>query len=182
MPLKDLKVNFQKIWRYQQSSPIFQTNSKYNVAYYIISKSTLFVWWKLIKVNWYLLKSILFNILDNVGRILTSTYSSLLSIFPFSMKSSAKIFMFSWIIVIGIIGLWEPLFIFNLLISFIILSLSTSWKVNVGFFLFFFYRNYTRVLFIFQNCLKNWIFIIFKNGSYSFFLYSRRNHSVPSMF
>ena len=49
-----------------------------------------------------------------------------------------KISAFSWIIVIGISDFRETLFLFNLLISFIIFLLSTSWKVNFEFFYFSF--------------------------------------------
>ena len=43
-----------------------------------------------------------------------------------------------YIIVIGIPDFWEALFLFNLLIPFIIFSLSTSWKANFEFFDFSF--------------------------------------------
>ena len=83
--------------------------------------------------------------------------------FTESAKKSAKISAFSWIIVIGISDFWEALFLFNLLICFILFSLSTSGKVNFKSF-YFFLSLWHLAVFIFQNCLKNRTFNIFKIG------------------
>ena len=66
----------------------------------------------------------------------------------------------------GISKFWEALLLFNLLISLIFdhFSIVNFMKSKFWVFLFFFYHNNTRMVFIFQNCLKNWMLTFSKLG------------------
>ena len=71
MPLRDLRVNFQKLPLYQQSSSIFLINLKDNVAYYILFEIRIVGLIKTYQSKLTLAQKVFSNIFDNVGRILT---------------------------------------------------------------------------------------------------------------
>ena len=84
---------------------------------------------------------------------------------------------------------WEALFLLNLLISFIIFLLSTSWKVNFEFFYFSFIAMILGWFLYFKITLKTGSLTFSElgvrfsySGIFNFLLYLRRNYSEPQQF